>query len=119
MGGMADFSKYNDGARGGKVRIRAKISQLDKNTLIITDLPFGTTTGSLIDTILAANDKEKIKIRKIEDNTSDKVEILVHLPVGISHAVARLPRLLTGRRRASCDLQVNQVSDLIISLSLL
>jgi len=83
-GGMADFSKYNDGARGGKVRIRAKISQLDKNTLIITDLPFGTTTGSLIDTILAANDKEKIKIRKIEDNTSDKVEILVHLPVGIS-----------------------------------
>lgn len=83
-GGMADFSKYNDGARGGKVRIRAKISQLDKNTLIITELPFGTTTGSLIDTILAANDKEKIKIRKIEDNTSDKVEILVHLPVGIS-----------------------------------
>ncbi len=83
-GGMADFSKYNDGARGGKVRIRAKISQLDKNTLIITDLPFGTTTGSLIDTILAANEKEKIKIRKIEDNTSDKVEILVHLPVGIS-----------------------------------
>ena len=82
--GMADFSKYNDGARGGKVRIRAKISQLDKNTLIITELPFGTTTGSLIDTILAANDKEKIKIRKIEDNTSDKVEILVHLPVGIS-----------------------------------
>jgi topoisomerase-4 subunit A len=83
-GGMADFSKYNDGARGGKVRIRAKINQLDKNTLIISDLPFGTTTGSLIDTILAANEKEKIKIRKIEDNTSDKVEILVHLPVGIS-----------------------------------
>ena len=83
-GGMADFSKYNDGARGGKVRIRAKISQLDKNTLIISDLPFGTTTGSLIDSILAANDKEKIKIKKIEDNTSDQVEILVHLPPGIS-----------------------------------
>ena len=82
--GMADFSKYNDGARGGKVRIRAKISQLDKNTLIITDLPFGTTTGSLIDSILAANDKEKIKIKKIEDNTSDQVEILIHLPPGIS-----------------------------------
>ncbi|HOY47925.1 MAG TPA: DNA gyrase/topoisomerase IV subunit A [Flavobacteriales bacterium] len=83
-GGMADFTKYNDGARGGKVRIRAKISQLDKNTLVITDLPFGTTTGSLIDSILAANDKEKIKIKKIEDNTSDVVEILVHLPPGIS-----------------------------------
>ena len=83
-GGMADFSKYNDGARGGKVRVRAKIAQLDKNTLIISDLPFGMTTGSLIDSILSANDREKIKIRKIEDNTSDKVEILVHLPAGIS-----------------------------------
>lgn len=83
-GGLADFSKYNDGQRGGKVRVRARISQLDKNTLIISDLPFGMTTGSLIDSILSANDKEKIKIRKIEDNTSDKVEILVHLPAGIS-----------------------------------
>jgi topoisomerase IV subunit A len=83
-GGLADFSKYNDGHRGGKVRVRARISQYDKNTLIITDLPFGMTTGSLIDSILSANDKEKIKIRKIEDNTSDKVEIMVHLPAGIS-----------------------------------
>ncbi|MCB0820615.1 MAG: DNA gyrase/topoisomerase IV subunit A, partial [Bacteroidetes bacterium] len=82
--GLADFTKYNDGARGGKVRIRARISQLDKSTLVITDLPFGTTTGSLIDSILLANEKGKIKIRKIEDNTSDKVEILVHLPSGIS-----------------------------------
>lgn len=82
--GMADFTKYNDGARGGKVRIRARISQLDKSTLVITDIPFGTTTGSLIDSILLANEKGKIKIRKIEDNTSDKVEILVHLPSGIS-----------------------------------
>jgi len=83
-GGLADFSKYNDGNRGGKVRIRAKISQLDKKTLVITEIPFGTTTGSLIDTIIAANDKGKIKIRKIDDNTAQNVEILVHLSPGVS-----------------------------------
>ncbi len=83
-GGMADFSNYNDGLRGGKIRVRAKISQLDKKTLVISEIPFGTTTTSLIDSILAANDKEKIKIRKVEDNTSDTVEILIHLPAGIS-----------------------------------
>ena len=82
--GIADFSNYNDGMRGGKVRIRARISQLDKNTLVITEVPFGQTTGSLIDSILKANDKGKIKIKKIEDNTSADVEILVHLPSGIS-----------------------------------
>jgi topoisomerase-4 subunit A len=82
--GLADFSKYNDGLRGGKVRIRARIQQLDKNTLVISDIPFGTTTGSLIESIITANEKEKIKIRKIEDNTSENVEILVHLPAGIS-----------------------------------
>ncbi len=83
-GGLADFSRYNDGNRGGKVRIRAKISQLDKKTLVITEIPFGTTTGSLIDTIIAANDKGKIKIRKIDDNTAQNVEILVHLSPGVS-----------------------------------
>jgi topoisomerase-4 subunit A len=83
-GGLADFTRYNDGQRGGKVRVRAKISQLDKNTLVITEIPFGTTTGSLIESIISANEKEKIKIRKIEDNTSEHVEILVHLPAGIS-----------------------------------
>ncbi|MFD2726256.1 DNA gyrase/topoisomerase IV subunit A [Hyunsoonleella rubra] len=83
-GGIADFSNYNDGNRGGKVRVRAKISQLDKNTLVITELPFGTTTSSLIDSILKANDKGKIKIKKIEDNTAAEVEILVHLPSGLS-----------------------------------
>jgi len=83
-GGIADFSNYNDGNRGGKVRIRAKISQLDKNTLVITELPFGTTTSSLIDSILKANDKGKIKVKKIEDNTAAEVEILVHLPPGLS-----------------------------------
>jgi topoisomerase IV subunit A len=82
--GMADFSNYNDGLRGGKVRVRAKISQLDKKTLVITEIPFGTTTGSLIDTIIAANDKGKIKIRKVEDNTSENVEIVIHLVPGIS-----------------------------------
>ena len=82
--GIADFSNYNDGNRGGKVRVRAKITQLNKNTLVISELPFGTTTGSLIDSILKANDKGKIKVKKIEDNTAAEVEILVHLPSGLS-----------------------------------
>ena len=82
--GIADFSNYNDGLRGGKVRVRAKISQLDKNTLVITEIPFATNTSSLIDSILKANDKGKIKVKKIEDNTAADVEILVHLPSGIS-----------------------------------
>ena len=83
-GGIVDVTNYNDGNRGGKVRVRAKISQHDKNTLIITEIPFTTTTSSLIDSILKANDKGKIKIKKIEDNTAAEVEILVHLPSGIS-----------------------------------
>jgi len=82
--GIADISNYNDGLRGGKVRVRAKISQLDKNTLVITEIPFATNTSSLIDSILKANDKGKIKIKKIEDNTAANVEILIHLPGGIS-----------------------------------
>ena len=83
-GGIADVQNYNDGLRGGKVRVRAKISQLNKNTLIITEIPFSTNTSSLIDSILKANDKGKIKIKQIEDNTAAEVEILVHLPNGIS-----------------------------------
>ena len=82
--GIADFTNYNDGNRGGKVRVRARISQHNKNTLVITEIPFTTTTSSLIDSILKANDKGKIKIKKIEDNTAAEVEILVHLPSGIS-----------------------------------
>jgi topoisomerase-4 subunit A len=82
--GIADFTNYNDGLRGGKVRVRAKISQRDKNTLVITEIPFSTTTSSLIDSILKANDKGKIKIKKIEDNTAAEVEILIHLPSGLS-----------------------------------
>jgi len=83
-GGIADVSNYSDGKRGGKIRVRALISQLDKKTLVITEIPFGTTTTSLIDSILKANEKGKIKIKKIEDNTAANVEILVHLPNGIS-----------------------------------
>jgi topoisomerase-4 subunit A len=83
-GGMADFSKYNDGLRGGKVRVRAKIEKRDKKTLVITELPFGKTTGSLIDSILSANEKGKIKIKKIDDNTAGNVEILIHLVSGTS-----------------------------------
>ena len=83
-GGVADVSNYNDGKRGGKVRVRAKISQRDKTTLVINEIPYGTTTSSLIDSILKANDKGKIKIKRIEDNTAREVEILIHLPSGVS-----------------------------------
>ncbi|MGB5821322.1 MAG: DNA gyrase/topoisomerase IV subunit A [Saonia sp.] len=82
--GIIDVVNYNDGLRGGKIRVRARISQLDKNTLVINEIPHGTNTSSLIDSILKANDKGKIKIKKIEDNTAAEVEILVHLPSGIS-----------------------------------
>jgi topoisomerase-4 subunit A len=83
-GGIIDVTNYNEGLRGGKVRVRAKISALDKNTLVINEIPYGTNTSSLIDSILKANDKGKIKIKKIEDNTAAEVEILVHLPSGLS-----------------------------------
>ena len=82
--GIADISNYNDGLRGGRVRVRAKIAQLDKNTLVITQIPFSTNTTTLIDSILKANDKGKIKIKKIEDNTAAEVEILIHLFPGVS-----------------------------------
>lgn len=82
--GIADVSNYNDGMRGGRVRVRAKISQLDKSTLVITQIPFSTNTTTLIDSILKANEKGKIKVRKIEDNTAADVEILIHLPAGVS-----------------------------------
>ncbi len=82
--GLVDVSDYNDGLRGGKVRIRAKILQEDKTTLKITEIPYGTTTGSLIDSVLKANDKGKMKIKKIEDNTAAEVEILIHLVPGSS-----------------------------------
>ena len=83
-GGLMDASNYNNGLRGGKIRVRAKISINDKKQLVIHEIPFGTTTGSVIDSIITANDKEKIKIKKIEDNTSDVVEIVITLPPGLS-----------------------------------
>ena len=83
-GGMADFSNYNDGLRGGKVRVRAKIAAIDKKTLQVTEIPYGTTTSNLIDSILKANDKGKIKVKKIEDNTAENVEINIHLPPNVS-----------------------------------
>ena len=83
-GGMADVSRYNDGIRGGKVRVRAKIEKLDKKTLVIREIPFSTTTSSLIDSIVSANDKGKIKIKKIEDNTAAEVEIVIRLGAGVS-----------------------------------
>ncbi len=83
-GGMIDVSNYNDGKRGGKIRNRAKIKIEDNKTLVITEIPFKTTTGSLIDSIIKANNKGKIRVKKIEDNTSENVEIRLHLPPGIS-----------------------------------
>jgi len=83
-GGMADCSRYNDGQRGGKVRVRAKISRFDNKTLVINEIPFGKTTSLLIESILSANEKGKIKIRKIDDNTAATVEILIHLAPGVS-----------------------------------
>ncbi|WP_318347608.1 DNA gyrase/topoisomerase IV subunit A [Aquipluma nitroreducens] len=83
-GGSGDFTRYNDGIRGSSIKVRAKIEKKDSKTLVITEVPFGRTTASLIESILKANDKGKIKIRKIDDNTSDKVEILIHLVPGMS-----------------------------------
>ena len=82
--GIIDITNYNEGLRGGKVRVRARIEVLDKSTLVIKEIPYGTNTSSLIDSILKANDRGKIKIKKIEDNTAADVEILVHLPSNIS-----------------------------------
>jgi len=83
-GGLIDIGRYNDGQRGGAVRVRARIQKLDNKTLVIRDLPFGRTTSSLIESILKANEKGKIKIRKIDDNTAEFVEILVHLGPNVS-----------------------------------
>lgn len=83
-GGLMDASRYNDGARGGQIRVRAKIEKIDNKTLAIRELPFGKTTASLIETILKAMEKGKIKVRKVDDNTSATAEILVHLAPGAS-----------------------------------
>ncbi len=84
-GGLIDVTRYNDGIRGGAVKVRAKIDKLDKKTLVIKDIPFGKNTSTLIESIIKANDKGKIKIRKIDDNTADRVEILLHLGPGVTN----------------------------------
>ncbi|MBT3385158.1 MAG: DNA gyrase/topoisomerase IV subunit A [Prolixibacteraceae bacterium] len=83
-GGSADFGKYNDGLRGGSIKVRAKIEKRDNKTLVITEVPYGKTTSSLIDSVIKANDRGKIKIKKIDDNTAERVEILIHLASGVS-----------------------------------
>lgn len=83
-GGLIDVSKYNDGQRGGAVKVRARIEKVDKKALVITEIPFGKTTSTLIESVIKANDKGKIKIRKIDDNTSSDVEIVIHLVPGVS-----------------------------------
>lgn len=83
-GGLVDVSKYNDGQRGGAVKVRAKIDKVDKKELVITEIPFGKTTGSLIESIIKANEKGKIKIKKIDDNTAANVEIVIQLMPGVS-----------------------------------
>ena len=83
-GGLMDVTNYNDGLRGGKVRIRARIAQLDKKTLVISEIPYGTTTGSVIESIVKCNDKGKIKIKKIDDNTAEQCEIVIYLNPGVS-----------------------------------
>ncbi|WP_303822103.1 DNA gyrase/topoisomerase IV subunit A [Apibacter mensalis] len=83
-GGLIDVANYNDGERGGKIRARARISNPEKGLLLINEIPYGTNTGSLIDSILKANEKGKIKIKKVEDNTASEVEILIHLPNDVS-----------------------------------
>ena len=83
-GGYIDVTRYNDGLRGGAVRVRAKISKLDSKTLVVSDIPYGKNTSSLIESIIKANEKQKIKVKKIDDNTAENVEILIHLPPGSS-----------------------------------
>ena len=109
-GGTADFADYNDGERGGKVKVRAKIEERSKYLLAITELPFGVTTTSLIESILAANAKGKIKIKHVDDNTADKVEILVHLPPG-AEADKVIQQLYVF---TSCQVQLNPAACIIV-----
>ncbi|PTX92755.1 DNA topoisomerase [Opitutus sp. ER46] len=109
-GGIADFSEYNDGERGGKVKIRARIEQRSKYLLAITELPFGLSTEALIESILAANAKGKIKIKHVDDNTADKVEILVHLPQG-ADAEQLIQQLYVF---TSCQLNISPAACVIV-----
>jgi topoisomerase-4 subunit A len=109
-GGTADFADYNDGERGGKVKVRARVEERSKSLLAITELPYGVTTESLIESILAANTKGKIKIKHVDDNTADKVEILVHLPPG-SQPDKVIQQLYVF---TSCQVQLNPAACVIV-----
>jgi topoisomerase-4 subunit A len=109
-GGTADFAEYNDGERGGKVKVRAKIEERSKYLLAVTELPYGVTTESLIESILAANAKGKIKVKHVDDNTADKVEILIHLPQGAEpDKVIQQLYVFT-----SCQVQLNPAACIIV-----
>jgi len=101
-GGMVDVTDYNGGRRGGKIKVRAKIEAVDKKHLAVTELPYGVTTTQLIDSIIKANDKGKIKIKKVVDNTAAEVEVLIELAPGVSPDVAR-DALYALSRRSSCS----------------
>lgn len=109
-GGTADFAEYNDGERGGKVKVRAKIEARSKYLLAVTELPFGVTTESLIESILAANAKGKIKVKHVDDNTADSVEILIHLPQG-SEPEKVIQQLYVF---TSCQVQLNPAACVIV-----
>lgn len=109
-GGTADFSEYNDGERGGKVKVRAKIEARSKYLLAVTELPFGVTTESLIESVLAANAKGKIKVKHVDDNTADSVEILIHLPQG-SEPEKVIQQLYVF---TSCQVQLNPAACVIV-----
>jgi topoisomerase IV subunit A len=109
-GGTADFSEYNDGERGGKVKVRAKIEERSKYLLAVTELPYGVTTESLIESVLAANAKGKIKVKHVDDNTADKVEILIHLPQG-SEPDKVIQQLYVF---TSCQMQLNPAACVIV-----
>ncbi len=111
-GGVADFSKYNEGLRGGRIRVRAVIEKLSKKMLVIREIPFGSTTSSLIESILAANDKGKIKVKKVEDNTAAKVEIVIHLHPDSSEDVDKTIEALYAF--TDCEVSISPNSCVIV-----
>ena len=111
-GGVADFSKYNEGLRGGRIRVRAVIEKSSKKSLVIREIPFGTTTSSVIDSILAANDKGKIKVKKVEDNTSSSVEIVIHLHPDSSEDIDKTVEALYAF--TACEVSISPNSCVIV-----
>ena len=110
-GGFADFSHYNDGKRGGKVRVRAKLDKHEKNSIVITELPYSVNSGNLINSILKANDKGKIKIKKVDDNTAENVEILITLPAGVS-----IEKTIDALYRfTDCEISISPLSCVIMN----